>query len=252
MSTNVINSENRRPLPQSTGTEPTAPLMPTLLNVEDFEPARFRRTRLFRSAGFHVVEAASAREALAAAARRPLSIALIDINLPDSNGIELCDTLRRLQPDLPVLLISAAGISAETRQAGLAAGACSYLGEPVESDVLLQSVGDALTGVASESLSDTWLVTDLRGTILEASTLGAHLLSASQRGLRQRNLIVFFEQDRDGWRDAMVRADRGERIVRMGQLRPKERRPVRVQVQIQKSSDRGAPSLLWSFLPTES
>ena len=251
MSTNTINAENRRPVPLATGPEPTAPLMPTLLNVEDFEPARNRRTRLFRTAGFRVVEAASAREALAAAARRPISIALIDINLPDSNGIELCDTLRRLQPDLPVLLISAAGISAEVRQAGLAAGACSYIGEPVESEVLLRSVGDALTG-AAEPLPDTWLITDVRGTILEASTLGAHLLSASQRGLRQRSLIVFFEQDRDGWRNAMVRADRGERVVRMGQLRPKEHRPIRVQVQIQKTSDGGAPYLLWSFQPAES
>ena len=225
--------------------------VPTLLNVEDFEPSRFRRTRIFRAAGYKVVEAASAREALAAAAKLQLSIALVDVFLPDSNGIELCDTLKRLHPELPVLLISAAGISPQIREAGLAAGAHSYLGEPLESDVLLRSVGNALTGVSAQSPSDTWLVTDSRGVIVEASTLGARLLSASQRGLRQRSLLVFFEQDRDGWRDAMTRASRGERIVRSGHLRPKERRPIRVQVEIQKTTDEIAPPLLWSFRPAE-
>jgi CheY-like chemotaxis protein len=238
------------PQPQSPAAQP-ALVMPTLLNVEDFEPSRFRRTRIFRAAGFNVIEASSGREALAAAARRQLSIALIDVYLPDSNGVELCDTLKRLQPDLPILLISATGVSPELRQAGLAAGAHTYLGEPVETEILLRSVADALSGIASESPSETWLVTDARGVILEASSLGAHLLSASQRGLRQRSLIVFFEHDRDGWRDAMVRADRGERIVRSGHIRPKERRPVRVQVQIQKTRDPGGPSLLWSFRSEE-
>ncbi len=245
----TIESVARKPLPTPAGQPALA--MPTLLNVENFEISRFRRTRIFRAAGFHVVEASGAREALATAARRQLSIALIDVSLPDSNGVELCDTLKRLQPDLPILLISPTAVSPELRQAGLAAGAHSYLGEPVESETLLRTVADALSGAAAESPSDTWLVTDARGVILEASSLGAHLLSASQRGLRQRNLIVFFEHDRDGWRDAMVRADRGERIVRSGHLRPKERRPIRVQVQIQKTRDPGGPSLLWSFRQDE-
>lgn len=226
-------------------------MVPTLLNVEDFEPSRFRRTRIFRAAGFNVVEAASAREALAAAARRSLSIALIDVHLPDSSGIDLCDTLKRLHPELPVLLISAAGISPEIREAGLAAGAHSYLDEPVASEALLRSVGNALTGIAAEAPSDTWLVTDCRGIILEASGPGARLLSASQRGLRQRNLIVFFEHDRDGWRDAMMRAARGERIVRSGHVRPKERRPIRVHVEIHKTNDGIAPPLLWTFRQAE-
>ena len=225
----------------------STPSVPTLLNVEDFEPSRFRRTRIFRAAGYKVVEAATAREALTAAALRQLSVALIDVFLPDSNGIDLCDTLKRLHPNMPVLLISSAGISPQIRDAGLAAGADGYLGEPVESETLLRSVGNALSGGAAETTSDTWLVTDSRGIILEASTPAARLLSASQRGLRQRSLIVFFEQDRDGWRDAMTRASRGERVVRSGHLRPKERRPIRVHVEIQKTTGEIAPPMLWSF-----
>jgi DNA-binding response OmpR family regulator len=243
-------SEARVPIAQPGDKTGSAVL--TLLNVEDFEPSRFRRTRIFRTAGFKVVEAASAREALAAAALRPLSIALIDVHLPDSSGIELCDTLKRLHPELPVLLISAMGISPEIRDAGFAAGAHSYIAEPVAAETLLQNVGNALNGNAVEALSDVWVVTDSHGAILEASSLGARLLSASQRGLRLRSLIVFFEHDRDAWRDAMARASRGERIVRSGHLRPKERRPIRVHVEIQKNADGVAPPLLWTFRTAES
>jgi CheY-like chemotaxis protein len=225
----------------------STPSVPTLLNVEDFEPSRFRRTRIFRAAGYNVVEAATAREALAAAALHQLSVALIDIVLPDSNGIELCDTLKRLHPELPVLLISSMAISPQIRNAGFAAGADGYLGEPVESETLLRSVGNAMSGVAAETASDMWLVTDSRGLILETSTSAAHLLSTSQRGLRQRSLIVFFDQDRDGWRDAMTRATSGERVVRSGHLRPKERRPVRVHVEIQKTNAEVGRPVLCSF-----
>jgi CheY-like chemotaxis protein len=245
----VRRPERSMPIPQ-TGEKPTA-LGPTMLNVEDFEPTRFRRTRIFKAAGYQVVEAASAREALAAASRRALSVALVDVHLPDSSGIELCDTLKRLNPQLPVLLISAIGISPEIREAGLAAGAHSYLAEPVPTDTLLQSVGNALTGTAADSHSEVWLITDSRGSILDASPLGMQLLSASMRGLRQRSLLVFFEHDRDGWRAAMTRASRGERIVHSGHLRPKERRPVRVHVEIQKMADGGAPPLLWTFRTAE-
>jgi len=90
---------------------------PVLLNVEDFEPSRFRRTRLLQDAGFQVLEAASAGEALSAATPHRLSVALIDVHLPDSSGITLCDTLKRLDPELPVLLISGISLSHEAEEA---------------------------------------------------------------------------------------------------------------------------------------
>lgn len=92
-----------------------------------------------------------------------------------------------------------------------------------------------------------WVVTDNDGTILETSALGARLLSGTHRGLQRRSLIVFFEQDRDTWRAAMTRASAGELVFRSGRLRPKERRPLMVRVQIEKTSDAARPMLLWTF-----
>lgn len=218
-----------------------------ILNVEDFEPARFLRTRVFRSAGYDVVEAACAREALVAATVKPLSLAIVDVNLPDSSGIELCDTLKRLRPDLPVLLISAVALSANDRRAGWEAGAHAYLGDPMPSDALLRSVSDALNGIRPESDSELWVLTDVDGCIIRTSPAGARLLAGTARGLNHRDLVVYFEKDRDAWRADMLRAARGERIWRSGSVRPKERRAVRVSVAIERSFDPSASGLLWTF-----
>jgi CheY-like chemotaxis protein len=231
--------------------ETTAPVL-TLLNVEDFAPSRFVRTRILRDAGYDVIEAASAGEALHAAMRHAVAGALIDVNLPDASGIELCGTLRRLNPALAVLLISAGSLSAEAMEAGLAAGANAYLGEPVASQLLVRSVGIALNGESRQTQDcETWVVTNHHGSILYASGLGARLLSGTPRGLKDRNLIVFFEQDRDQWRDAMARASCGDRVLRSGRLRPREHRPIPVRVQIEKADDEMPPALLWTFRGTD-
>lgn len=218
---------------------------PVVLNVDDFAPTRFLRTRLFRKAGFSVVEAASATEALSAVSRAPVSVALIDVNLPDSNGIALCDTVKRLHPQVPVLLISAFTISDDLREAGLAAGAYSCLGEPVAPEALIGSINDALAGLTDSAPSTSWVVTDHLGFIVDASPEGAELLNGTVRGLQQRNLLVFFDRDRDAWRAAVERAANGDRVVLEGRLRPKERRPFTVGVEIVRTTSWDRPALVW-------
>ena len=219
----------------------------TVLNVEDFEPSRFLRSRVFKSAGYHVVEADTAGSALMTASQRVISLALIDVHLPDGNGIALCETLKRLNPALPVVLISAVSSSDEAQQAGIAAGADLYLTEPIASDALLRSVNEALTGNVSRIQSNAWIVTDLQGLILDVSPEAASMLSGTARGLQHRSLLIFFDQDRAVWRDAMLRAGRGERILRAGRLRPKERRPITVRAEILPTRDDMPPALVWRF-----
>lgn len=219
-----------------------------LLNVENSDARRLLRTALFRAAGFEVIEAESAGEALVIATRHPLSVALLDVNLPDSSGVALCDTLKRLSPGLPVVLISAGGVTSDVTDAGRDVGAVGYFVEPVDPEVLVNSVRSAVNGGAPGADSQAWIVTDDRGLILQASAEGARLLSGTPRSLQQRNLIVFFEQDRDAWCASMTRASRGERVTRSGRLRPKERRPIAVRVEIKSTIDEIPPALLWTFL----
>ena len=67
---------------------------PTLLVVDDNPATRYSTSRVLRSADFEVLEAATGREALALAAQRP-DLVVLDINLPDIDGFEVCRTLRR-------------------------------------------------------------------------------------------------------------------------------------------------------------
>lgn len=222
-----------------------------ILNIEDAEPTRFLRTRLFRNAGFNVVEAATAAEALSAVSRAPVSVALIDVRLPDSNGIALCDTVKRLHPQVPVVLISAFTISDDMRQASLAAGAYGCLGEPVSPEALLNNIQNALAALGESHASPAWVVTDHLGFILDASPEGAELLNGTVRGLHERNLLIFFDKDRETWRGAVARAVSGDRVSLTGRLRPKERRPLTVGVEIVATTAWDTPALRWRLTRIE-
>jgi PAS domain S-box-containing protein len=98
-----------------------------VLVVDDESMVRNTAARMLRSEGFEVVGAAGAREALErfAAERDEIDGALLDLTMPDMDGIELLDALRRLRPELPVVLMS--GHSAEDaleRVAGRSRAAC--------------------------------------------------------------------------------------------------------------------------------
>jgi CheY-like chemotaxis protein len=221
---------------------------PTLLNVQVAERARLRRTRVLRAAGYRILDATSAADAIRLSTLRTFDLALIDLALPDANGIDLCDTLKRLMPDLEVLLVSTAAPSPAVEASALAAGALACLKEPLASDCLVRQIGDLLgDGGLSNIESDAWVLTDPTGLVLDASPLGGRLLGATARGLYRRNLLVFFDEDRAAWQEAMPRAAAGERIVRPARLRPKERRPMPVQVGLERVDESAPLILLWSF-----
>ena len=81
---------------------------PLVLLIED-EPQmrRFLRTTL-RAHDYQVVEAASAREGLAQAAGRNPEVILLDLGLPDMDGLEVTREIRRVART-PIIVISARG-----------------------------------------------------------------------------------------------------------------------------------------------
>jgi len=83
---------------------------------------------ILRDAGFEALPASSASEALDLAAVQRPDAAIIDLLLPDIDGIELCRRLREWS-DLPVILLSAVG-EEEAKVRALAAGADDYVTKP--------------------------------------------------------------------------------------------------------------------------
>jgi two-component system KDP operon response regulator KdpE len=83
---------------------------------------------VLRDAGFEVEATATAQEALDAAAVRPPDAAIIDLMLPDGNGIDVCAQLRSWS-EMPILVLSAVG-EEDQKVAALEAGADDYVTKP--------------------------------------------------------------------------------------------------------------------------
>ncbi|WP_420226309.1 PAS domain-containing protein [Pigmentiphaga litoralis] len=130
----------------------TPPRNDLILNVDDNEGGRYAKSRLLKLAGYRVIEAATGQEALDAAAREQPSLMLLDVMLPDINGMEVC---RRIKDDpitgsIIVLQTSASAVQSRDRVKAFDGGADSYLIEPIEPEELIANVRALLRLKAAE------------------------------------------------------------------------------------------------------
>ena len=120
-----------------TGHAPAAVLV-----VDDNDGNRFAKTAWLRRAGFGVFEASTGRGALDALNRHPVDVVLLDINLPDMSGLDVCSRIKT-NPALDaiqVLQISATAVTDADRVRGLEGGADAYLAEPSSPDVVIATI----------------------------------------------------------------------------------------------------------------
>ncbi len=104
--------------------------------VVDDEPQILRALQIkLRSAGYAVETAASAQEALSKAAMRPPEAIILDVLLPDGNGVDVCREVRTWS-GVPILVLSAVG-EEQLKIAALDAGADDYVTKPFSGDELL-------------------------------------------------------------------------------------------------------------------
>jgi two-component system, OmpR family, KDP operon response regulator KdpE len=115
---------------------------PRILVVDD-ESQILRALRVvLREAGFEVVPAETAREALDRAAVRPPQAAIVDLVLPDGDGIEVTRRLREWS-EMPILVLSAVG-EEEQKVRALEAGADDYITKPFGTRELVARLQAAL------------------------------------------------------------------------------------------------------------
>jgi two-component system KDP operon response regulator KdpE len=101
---------------------------PRVLVVDD-EPQILRALRIIlRDAGFDVLQAGGVEEALDLAALQPPAAAIVDLVLPDGDGIDVARSLREWSK-MPILVLSAVGEEDEKVRA-LEAGADDYVTKP--------------------------------------------------------------------------------------------------------------------------
>jgi two-component system NtrC family response regulator len=117
--------------------------MDTILVVDDESNYLTVMETLLGEAGYEVLTAPSAIEALKIAAAADLDLVLTDMKMPKMTGIELLDKLQHLQPDLPVIIMTAFG-TVEKAVSAMKKGAFDYILKPFKNDEILVTIAKAL------------------------------------------------------------------------------------------------------------
>lgn len=114
---------------------------PRLLIVDDIADNRNILSRRLVRRGYDVVEATGGRQALELIAQQPFDVVLLDIMMPDLNGVEVLKAVRQTHSAsaLPVIMVTANGQSADTVTA-LTLGANDYVTKPVDFAVVLARI----------------------------------------------------------------------------------------------------------------
>ncbi len=111
-----------------------------LLVVDDDDAGRYVKARILAGHGYAVAQAGLGRAAIEQVAAAPPDLVLLDVKLPDIDGVEVCRQIKAAFPHIAVLQTSSAFISAQDRAAALDGGADSYLIEPIDPDELVAVV----------------------------------------------------------------------------------------------------------------
>lgn len=109
-----------------------------ILIIDDEEDLSFIISEMLESYGYKVSAAASGEDALELIAENSFHLILLDINLPDTTGLELCRELRKVS-DIPIIFASAR-TGENDRIAGFDTGGDDYLPKPYSMKELLSRV----------------------------------------------------------------------------------------------------------------
>jgi len=137
----------------------------SILIIDDEEIIREALEALLAMEGFHAVSAATAAEGLDRIADRSFDVVLLDLMLPDRNGLDVLDDIRKFDDELPVVMVTAFG-TIESAIAATKQGAYHYLTKPFKNDEVLAILRNAI---------------DRRRLVLENRELRARLVSGSHR-----------------------------------------------------------------------
>ncbi len=108
----------------------------TVLIVDDNKDTVDILTRLLSRHGMTIVSAYSGRECLEIVRSRAIDVILLDVMMPEMDGLEVCKELKRLSLPVPVILLTAKDDMA-TRAAGMALGVSEFIVKPVNHADLL-------------------------------------------------------------------------------------------------------------------
>jgi DNA-binding NarL/FixJ family response regulator len=126
---------------------------PVILVVEDDGPFREHVHVVLEDAGYRVLEAERAEEALRIAHEERPDLVLLDVHLPGTSGYDVCRSLRDELGEIGIIFLSGSRTEMLDRAAGLSMGADDYVLKPFEPEELIARVRAVLRRVAPRSAS---------------------------------------------------------------------------------------------------
>jgi len=115
----------------------------TVLVVDDDPSVLCSLNRLISASGFHVKTFSKPSELLASETPRSNACMVVDIDMPEMTGIEMCEVLRGSGHGLPAILITGR-TDAKTRSLAAQSDAVAVLFKPFDEEPLLDAIGRAL------------------------------------------------------------------------------------------------------------
>lgn len=203
----------------------------TIINVNERNGQRYERRNMLERAGYRVLDANCGADALRLLQDVHPELVLLDIDLPDISGFDLCRQIKN-RPELTdtmVLHVSAAEVSGSDRALGLEMGSDGYLVEPVEEQELLAGVRSLLR-LRARQRENEGLLARLRRSeeqfrgLFEQAAVGMCVLGPDGRFLRVNNRLGVIagrtEQElmERELRDLTHPADREEHDSQVGML----------------------------------
>jgi DNA-binding response OmpR family regulator len=118
-------------------------MTPTILIVDDSPAIHQLVASHFEREPWHICSAYTGTEGLAMAATRGAEVVLLDVDLPDMNGFEVCRHLGEEAPDAAVIFLTASA-SVDEKVCGLHLGGVDYVTKPFEAAELVERVRNSL------------------------------------------------------------------------------------------------------------
>ena len=118
----------------------------TILYIEDNSDNRKLVRRVLEVEGYAVVEARDGLEAIECLETKPIDLALMDINMPDTDGYTLTARIKAMPrfAHLPIVAVTA-NVMRGDRERSLQAGCDGYIQKPIDIDTLSQQIERFLT-----------------------------------------------------------------------------------------------------------
>jgi DNA-binding response OmpR family regulator len=123
--------------------------LPKLLIIDDDAHLRERLAEVLELDGFECHQAGAAKEGIAAAQKLEPEVVIMDIQLPDSSGFQICQELRKRSKTVILIMMTGRFLSSEEKKQGFELGADEYITKPFDLAELSARIKQLLSRNAS-------------------------------------------------------------------------------------------------------